>query len=1581
MSSAAHSAVAGVSAARVARASRGRAGVGARADADAFGAHTAGRRDARSSRALRGGAARRAAGGGFGVADDGDERDVAPFAERPDGDALVEAASATDARAAARSALDALLPDGRDVDFRDPERSGETQLIVSAELGDSRAVRLLLAFGANPNLASDSSWTAVHGAAEAGSAECVASLIEAGANLNPIADSGKTPLDIARQYHGVDAVVTRCLFDLGAAYGLRWDDDDEEDDETKYPPDDEDDADDDEGIREGIRDVSETTSSSSSSTSSLETALETLLKRHAPDPANGFFGATPGVDDVQALYAHDLDAFQKDATAFLLDGDSVVVSAPTGSGKTLVGETAIVAALARGQKAIYTTPLKALSNQKLREFQAKFGVRRVGLKTGDVDVNAADADVVVMTTEILRNMLYPDAGSSSRDSRLETSTQNATFDHRLDDVGVVILDEVHYLADANRGTVWEETIIYMPKRIQLLCLSATVGNPDDLAGWIEEVHCADTETRCRTVVSDFRPVPLRWHFSMRPGRAWPGLGPLLNRRGDRMHPDLWPFTKEGAREAYEESYEEGSNGWSDRDDRGGRSSFRGRGRGYRRGGPGPGPDPYPANDRQARRRLVPHVETVVGQLVAADLLPAVWFIFSRKGCDQAAEYLCQCGASLVSGAERRKIAEALAAFETDNPDAVRPEAVEPLLLGIASHHAGLLPGWKGLVESLFQRGLLKVVFATETLAAGVNMPARSSVLSCLSKRDDSGPRMLTSNEFMQMAGRAGRRGYDTVGHVVALQSPFEGPEEAFALVTSPPENLRSRFSVSYGMALNLVNAGSDLRTVRATVERSFGNYLGGRARRDQTRELRRLREQRDALSEQIAAGASEVEPEEWERFKKLDGRLKEERRLLKTVARQTLESRAEGARRAVGEWRELGEAVVFVEVFVDHPEVSTRKAKGDVSEKGGTLKSPPRAATEKKSQPPATVGLAPDGSWIDGSATDSETRETPNATLPPVNERLDDFFGDDDDDDAKEDGESPSLDEPVASATSLAGRKSATKTVAVVDRYEPVTTVAGGGTERRNPFPLGEFLGVDASGDWVRFTADRVAAVTHREMAASRVSEISEIAKTDDAKTEEEETRKTNADDGVCADVGRLLASAPTKTSTRWRRDGDGAWSAAGAETSAAAAAAVFETRETQLVSLDRDENAENESEQTLFDGAEELESFLRAQRAAVQKTRDEIAEMKRFSDLRRAVKMHRRREEKLKKLNERVEKAERRVGEYVAAGWSEFTRVVDMLIEEGALYDVLLDEEAELCDVEARRDAVARAAELEEKKRARSRARRNSKPEEDFWEDDPWNGFGSDDEDGQVDAFLDWEPDDASLETFAEASSRFAPRGEKDASVFEEPRSAESAESAESAPSFVDEASVAADARRRRRRARWHAGDERMSETLRLTPLGLTCAKLRGENELWLGSALSSEAMLGLTPTHVAGVAGALCCDSNRPTSCAYAPSEALDAALSSLMPDGSRVASLQFENQMDAPVNLSAPVAALVEAWAAGSSWDQVRRDTNLDEGDIARVFRRTAELLAQVPRAREIPAETRRAAKTAAALVLRPPITDLT
>ena len=242
---------------------------------------------------------------------------------------------------------------------------------------------------------------------------------------------------------------------------------------------------------------------------------------------------------LESFYKFPLDEFQRDATRVLIDGHSLVVSAPTGSGKTLIGETAIMNALMRGKKAIYTTPLKALSNQKLREFSKKFGKRKVGLKTGDVEVNAEKAEVMVMTTEILRNMLYSNAAGGE-------------MDKRLDDVGVVILDEVHYLGDSYRGTVWEETIIYCPSNIQLLCLSATIGNPDDLSGWIEEVRKSDKsdEKLCKTLVSDYRPVPLNWFYSMKPNRDWPGLGYLLNSRGTQMNEELYPFTEEGIRENF-----------------------------------------------------------------------------------------------------------------------------------------------------------------------------------------------------------------------------------------------------------------------------------------------------------------------------------------------------------------------------------------------------------------------------------------------------------------------------------------------------------------------------------------------------------------------------------------------------------------------------------------------------------------------------------------------------------------------------------------------------------------------------------------------------------------------------------------------------------------------------------------------------------------------------------------------------------------------------------------------------------------------------------------------------------------------
>ena len=1506
----------------------------------------------------------RAAGVGFGDSTR-NANDASDETNENDNDSstssIVDAPSAKKAREAARKALDRLLPGGKPANARDAT-SGETQLIVSAEQGNARDVTLLLAAGADPQLSSNSDWTAVHGAAEAGSIECITLLLNAGADLSPVANSGKTPLDIASQYHGMDADVTVFLLDLnaergiGGAVGDTRDGDGEElnDGSSAFS----DDADfeilDDEGYGDELDD----------SESSL-TSLESLLKQHVPDLEQGFSGATPTVEDIQSVYDFQLDEFQKQATEVLLNGDSVVVSAPTGSGKTLVGETAIIAALARSQKAIYTTPLKALSNQKLREFQSKFGVRRVGLKTGDVDINSEKADIVIMTTEILRNMLYPGSSSSmgnqsgeSIDGTDESQTQqmNETDDYRLDSVGVVILDEVHYLSDPYRGTVWEETIIYCPKRIQLLCLSATVGNPDDLAGWIEEVHCdplGKMNRRCHTIVSDFRPVPLRWHFSMRPGKMWPGLGPLLNRKGDRMHADLFPFTKDGAREweqrnggdRYDCRREEEWGTSDDRDDfrddreysqrarRGGgrgERGYRGRGRGYQYSSGGDNyNNPSPANDRQARRRLVPHVETTVGQLVAADLLPAVWFIFSRKGCDQAAEYLSECGASLVTGYERKLIAETLEKFEKENPDAVRPEAIEPLLLGIASHHAGLLPGWKGLVENLFQRNLLKVVFATETLAAGVNMPARSSVLSTLSKRGDQGPRALTSNEFMQMAGRAGRRGFDTVGHVVTMQSPFEGPEEAFSLVTKPPENLKSTFSVSYGMVLNLVKSGEKLGNIRATVERSFGNYLGGQARSDQTRELRRLKEQRDALQEQLTQGSSEVEPEEWSRFIKLDGRLKEERRLLKTVAKQTFESRCDSVRAAINEWIELGENVVFVDVLTDqgYGLIGVDSVSKDSSGINSQI-------TQEPPEPARSIGLAPNGTWIDPSDTDDSSEV-------PINERLHDVFSDDDREaleiSSMEDGESPGLDEPGGTAET--SRLTApTLTVAIVEVLPPVVD----SINNSNRYPLGEFLAVDKTGSWFRFTADKVRSVKQREIGSLSAADL-----TDDASMETS-----------------LKSAVPALTSVKWQRISDGAWRAEAAEMSEKLSSVIFDKFET----LNRLDDSPDSGQNVYFSGVDDMEQFLTQQRKQVEKTRAEIAEMKQFSDLRRAVKMSRRREEKLKKLEERIKVAEIRVGEYTAAGWSEFTRVVDILIEQGALYDLIDDDVGDLCESEARLAASQKVEEVAKIRRERSLGDKTKKADHAFW-DDP---FGKDD-DTNLEAFLDWEPDTPNRGTFATAQSRFSGGSEQTVS--------DEKQSPDDDVLEVDEGLIQADARRRRTAVRWNdASNDRSEDTLTLTDLGQTSSKLRGENELWLGVALSSDTVVGLTAEQIAGVAGALCCDSNRPTSCVYGPSVQLDDALESLMPSGSEIASLQFENEMDAPVNLSRPVAALVEAWAAGSSWDQVRRDTNLDEGDVARVFRRTAELLTQVPRTRELPMEVRQAARRAGELVLRPPITDL-
>ena len=760
---------------------------------------------------------------------------------------------------------------------------------------------------------------------------------------------------------------------------------------------------------------------------------------------------------LESFYKFPLDEFQRDATRVLIDGHSLVVSAPTGSGKTLIGETAIMNALMRGKKAIYTTPLKALSNQKLREFSKKFGKRKVGLKTGDVEVNAEKAEVMVMTTEILRNMLYSNAAGGE-------------MDKRLDDVGVVILDEVHYLGDSYRGTVWEETIIYCPSNIQLLCLSATIGNPDDLSGWIEEVRKSDKsdEKLCKTLVSDYRPVPLNWFYSMKPNRDWPGLGYLLNSRGTQMNEELYPFTEEGMRENFsryggeQESYYNYHNN-------------------NRR-----------ENDQKSmRRRLVPHVETAVGQLISADMLPAVWFIFSRKGCDQAVEYLCRdAGACLVSREEQIEITKEIDAFVASNKDAVRKEMIEPLKCGVASHHAGLLPAWKGLVEALFQRGLVKVVFATETLAAGVNMPARCTVMSALSKRGDTGPRTLTSNEFFQMAGRAGRRGFDDVGFVVCLQSPFDGPEDAFALVSGEPENLKSNFAISYGMVLNLLRGDKSLHQIRSTVEKSFGNYLGGKARLGQIRELNRLLDKLNALkvqesrSEIIQDG---IDESEWNRFVKLEERLRVEQGLLELLESQSEETKVESMREDVWDALTLGEEGVKM-IAVD---VGWRvDLVGQSSVKG------------------TTFGLLDDGSLV--------VEKEESVTEFFANEDVDvdgifeiDYIAEEDPD---EDGEK------VSRETIERRKLRGSLPVLVVSAQRP----------EEAPSPLGEFTGLGADGMWYRFDAHKIVSTSYIGASSNETMPFTEIRES--------------------------CGNPPSESSIRWRRSSKLYRANGNAKTSAAAA-------------------------------------------------------------------------------------------------------------------------------------------------------------------------------------------------------------------------------------------------------------------------------------------------------------------------------------------------------------------------------------------------------------------------------------------
>ncbi len=444
----------------------------------------------------------------------------------------------------------------------------------------------------------------------------------------------------------------------------------------------------------------------------------------------------------------ELDDFQKEAVKCIDESKSVVVCAPTGAGKTCIAEHAIHKALEENTRLFYTTPLKALSNQKFYDFGRKYGEGNVGLLTGDTSINR-EAPIVVMTTEVFRNMLY--------------NTNFGKVKDNLKDVKYVVLDEVHYMNDEQRGTVWEESIIYCPPSVQIIALSATVANSKQLCDWINTVH-SGTEH----VYTDFRPVPLRYYYfdSSKPTE----ILPLLTPEG-RLNKKIKPEKK---------------------------MSF---------------------HSRQAKRQNT--VKDVINVLHKKEMLPAIFFTFSRKKCDENMEKCSHL--NLITNEEAKLIREEINEFLKDHTYLENNKNLEYLYNGIASHHAGLLPAWKLLVERLFQKGLIKVVFATETLAAGINMPARTTVISAISKRTDSGHRMLTANEFLQMSGRAGRRGMDKIGYVVIMGTQFQSPDEVASLVKSSSNPLESRFSPSYSMVLNLLQ-NLELEQAKELILKSFGYF-------------------------------------------------------------------------------------------------------------------------------------------------------------------------------------------------------------------------------------------------------------------------------------------------------------------------------------------------------------------------------------------------------------------------------------------------------------------------------------------------------------------------------------------------------------------------------------------------------------------------------------------------------------------------------------------------------------------------------------------------------------------------------------
>ena len=505
------------------------------------------------------------------------------------------------------------------------------------------------------------------------------------------------------------------------------------------------------------------------------------------------FRARPaGLTAFQSLYDFTFDDFQVEACEALNRGHGVLVAAPTGSGKTVVGEFAVHLALAGGRKCFYTTPIKALSNQKYSDLVRRYGPASVGLLTGDNSVNG-EAPVVVMTTEVLRNMLY--AGSAT-----------------LAGLGYVVLDEVHYLADRFRGAVWEEVIIHLPGSVQVVALSATVSNAEEFGEWLDQVRGGTT-----VIVDEHRPVPL-WQHMLAGSRLYD----LFTESGgeDRVNPELIRIAQ--------------------RDEWAARKAPSRPGRGGRR----------------PRRFGVPRRPEVIERLDRAGLLPAITFIFSRAGCDAAAAQCVAAGLRLTTPDEAAEITDLAERRTADIPDEdLRAigydEWLAGLQRGIAAHHAGLLPTFKEVVEELFSGGLIRAVFATETLALGINMPARTVVIERLDKWNGETHANLTPGEYTQLTGRAGRRGIDVEGHAVVLWQPGVDPVAVAGLAGTRTYPLTSSFRPSYNMAVNLTGEFGRARAA-TLLESSFAQFQADRAVAGLARQVRLGREELD----RIAAGMS-----------------------------------------------------------------------------------------------------------------------------------------------------------------------------------------------------------------------------------------------------------------------------------------------------------------------------------------------------------------------------------------------------------------------------------------------------------------------------------------------------------------------------------------------------------------------------------------------------------------------------------------------------------------------------------------------------------------------------------------------------